>query len=73
MAGETKITCVADLGSALRRARKELGLTQQQTADFCGVSVTYLYQLEKGKETVEFGKAIDIARRLGIDLLARRR
>lgn len=56
-----------------RRARKELGLTQQRTAEFCGVSVTYLYQLEKGKVAIEFGKAIETGRRLGIDLFARRR
>lgn len=73
MKDKSRVKTVSDFGSLVREARRNLGLTQEQTAELCGVSVTYLYQLEKGKATIEFGKAIDVGRRLGIDLFACRR
>ena len=58
----------SDLGGAIRDERKAQGLTQAQLAGLCGVGVTYLSKLENGKETAEIGKAIHVARMLGLDL-----
>lgn len=35
----------------IKEARVELGLTQQQLADLCGVTSTYISQLERGKRS----------------------
>ena len=67
------ITSTYDLGREIRAERKAQGLTQTQLAELCGVGLTYLSNLENGKETAEIGKAIHVARMLGLDLsLAKR-
>lgn len=40
---------VGDLGSNLRRARKRLGLTQEQVAERSGVHATEVSRIEAGK------------------------
>ncbi len=59
-----------DLGSAMRTRRKELGLTQGELAEFCGVSVSFISDMERGKSTVEVGKMLFVASNLGIDFYA---
>jgi len=61
------ITDAKDFGQALRRRRKELGYTQAFLSDFCGLSVTFISDLENGKSTAELGKAIYLANLLGLD------
>lgn len=63
----------ADLGAVIRQARKRQGMTQAELCDLCGVSVTYLSELERGKATAELGKALHVAAMLGIDLTAEER
>lgn len=62
-----------DLGAIIRAERKRQGLTQTELADLSGVGITFVSQLENGKETSEIGKAIGVATMLGIDLFAERR
>ncbi|MDJ1121946.1 helix-turn-helix domain-containing protein [Olsenella sp. YH-ols2217] len=62
-----------DFGAAIRRARKRQGMTQAELCELCGVSVTYLSELERGKATAELGKALHVAAMLGIDLTAKER
>ena len=57
-----------DFGKALRERRKALGYTQQYLSDFCGFSVSFISDLERGKETAELGKAIYLANLLGLDV-----
>lgn len=38
----------------LQQARKEKGLTQQQMADYLGISLRYYQQIEKGDRTGDF-------------------
>ncbi len=63
----------ADLGNIIRRARKSQGLTQSELAGLSGVGITFLSNIENGKETAEIGKVLIVANTLGLDLFAARR
>jgi len=67
------ITDISELGSLIRTARREQGLTQTELAGLAGVGVTFISQLENGKQSAEAGKVIDVLLTLGIDLIAERR
>ena len=60
----------SDLGALIKVRRKTAGLTLQQAAPSCGVSVKFLQALETGKPTVQFDKALGVARHFGIQLTA---
>ncbi|MBM6906097.1 helix-turn-helix transcriptional regulator [Collinsella tanakaei] len=63
----------ADLGRVIRDERKRQHMTQTELAGLSGVGITYLSQLENGKETAEIGKALNVLTMLGMDLYAERR
>ena len=48
------------LGTAVRQARRELGLTQAELAARADVSRPWLSQLENGKRSVEMGKVLAV-------------
>lgn len=54
------------LGRALRRRRKDIGLTQAECAARAVVSAAWLSQLENGKATCEVGLVMDVAHALGV-------
>ncbi len=54
-------------GEALKQRRKELGYTQAYLSEFSGFSVSFISDLENGKETAELGKALYLAYLLGLD------
>ena len=68
-----RVTTVESLGDIIRAERKRQGLTQLELADVSGVGITFVSQLENGKETAELGKALSVIAMLGIDLFADRR
>ena len=68
-----KIKNAADFGQIIRKRRRELGYTQEFVAEFTGVSVFYISQLERGKKTAEIEKAIMLANVLGLDLCIEKR
>lgn len=47
-------------GSAVRRARKERGLSQVELAARAGVGRPWLSELETGKRTAELGRALSV-------------
>ena len=57
------------LGLAIRKRRKDMRLTLEFAAPLCGVSVPFLQALETGKSTAQLGKAIQVARMLGLKIL----
>ena len=57
---------VAQLGEAIRRARKAQGLTQQELALTANTAPRFISDLENGKETCQIGKALHVAHSLGI-------
>jgi transcriptional regulator with XRE-family HTH domain len=65
----SRILDTAELGRAVRNARKQQGLTQEKFASmFNSFSREFLSDLENGKPTVEFEKALKVANLLGLRL-----
>jgi|GEM_PF-1137879 y4mF family transcriptional regulator len=57
-----------DVGSLLRERRKHLGLTQADLADIAGVSPRFVYDLERGKETVALDRTLKVITTLGLTM-----
>ena len=68
-----RITDTKSFGSAVRNRRKELKYTQGYLAEVTGLSVSFISDLERGKETAELGKALLIANCLGLDVITQAR
>jgi y4mF family transcriptional regulator len=62
------VASVADLGVALRSARKRLGLTQAELALAAGVGVRFLVELEHGKPSVRLALVLRVIDALGGEL-----
>lgn len=58
----------AQLGAALRARRRELDLTQSDTADLADISIRVLSDLENGRETVRLDILSAVANALGLSL-----
>lgn len=58
----------ADIGQAIKTARKILKLRQCDVAFASGTGVRFLVDLEKGKETCQLGKVLHICHMLGIKI-----
>ncbi|MBE6013911.1 MAG: helix-turn-helix transcriptional regulator [Lachnospiraceae bacterium] len=63
-----KIYSAKDFGAEIRRRRKALGYTQKALSEFTGYSISFISDLENGKATIEFEKALKLANLLGLDL-----
>ena len=63
-----EITDSISLGAAIRKARKRLNVTQKELALTAGTGLRFIIDLEKGKPTCQMGKALEIARSLGLRL-----
>lgn len=60
-------------GMMLKKRRRELKYTQGYLSEFTGLSVSFISNLENGKETAELGKALYYASILGLDVDVRER
>ena len=67
------VSTAKEFGAAIRARRTELGMTQAALAEFTGFSVSFLSDLENGKETAELGKALYLVNLLGLDMELRKR
>ena len=63
-----KIKSPADIGSAIRKKRKEDGLTLADASALCGVGYRFLSDLENGKPTVHLGKTLQVIAGLGLEV-----
>ena len=68
-----RVTTMTELGILIREERLRQKLTQTDLAGISGVGITFISQLENGKETAEMGRVIRVLTMLGIDLYAERR
>ena len=59
---------IQKLGTMVKQARKEQGLTQEQLAAVTGVGVRFIRELEQGKESCHIGKALTVVSMLGLDV-----
>ena len=62
------MTTVRDIGEAVRRARKALGLRQDELAAAAGVGLRFVVELERGKPTVQLGRALAVLAAVGLDV-----
>ena len=65
---KNRAATAADIGAAIRKKRKEDGLTLADAAALCGVGYRFLSDLENGKPTVQMGKVLQVLTALGLDL-----
>jgi HTH-type transcriptional regulator / antitoxin HipB len=70
---EQPIKDASELGAAIRARRLEVGLTQEELADVARVTLRFVSELERGKETAQFSGIRRILAALGLDLLVRPR
>jgi len=62
----TPLTSTAELGAAIRAARKALGLTLTDAARRCSVGPRFLLELEHGKPSVRLDKALAVMYGVGL-------
>ena len=58
----------SEIAGAVRFHRKESGLTRLELANFAGVGKTAVYDLEKGKETIQANILLKILEALTIQI-----
>ena len=69
----TRVSKTEDLGKALLARRRELGYSQSELAGFCGCGTRFISDLENGKESIQLGKALDVASMMGLNVYVERR
>lgn len=57
-----------EIGSALRTARKRLGITQSDAADLADISERTVRDIEKGKDGTAFSAYVRLADVVGLSL-----
>ena len=70
IAAGTRIFDAQTLGACLRQRRKKLGYTQVEVAEMMGCSPRLVGEIERGRDTVGFGRILTYATGLGVDLVA---
>jgi y4mF family transcriptional regulator len=60
--------CVT-LGLAIEAERKRRRLTQTNLAELSDTSINFVSQIERGKNTAQIGKVLDILHILGLQLV----
>lgn len=64
----TRILHTTDLGRVVKERRKQRGLTQADLAMYCGTGIRFISDLENGKQTVQFEKALRVISMLALDM-----
>jgi len=65
---KNKVITAVDIGAAIRKKRKDDGLTLADAAALCGVGYRFMSDLENGKATVQLGKVLQVLNALGLDV-----
>lgn len=64
--GQYTVFDAAALGAAVRRARKDHGLTQSRLAGLAGTGLRFVSELERGKPNVALDKVLAVLAVLGL-------
>lgn len=67
----TKVNNAKEMGNLVRRRRKEAGLTLKDAAGMAGVGIRFLSELERGKPTIQIGRAIEVLQLFGLEIHVR--
>jgi len=59
---------IKQIGKTVTFLRKQSGLTQKQLANLAGIGKTVVFDIEKGKETVQLNSLLKIFSALNIEL-----
>ena len=68
IAGETSMRTPKEFGAVIRTRRRELGLTQAELAERCGVGRPWIVELENGKPRAQFALVLRVFTSLGLQL-----
>jgi len=61
------------IGALLRTRRKQMKLTQTEAAGLCNVGTRFISELENGKPSMHFDKALKVLKRFGFSFGIRER
>jgi len=61
-----QINAVSDIAEHVKKRRKSLGLTQVELAAIAGCGNRFIVDLERGKPTIQLGKALYVMKMLGL-------
>lgn len=67
------VRTVAELGKIAQAVRKRQGLTQLDVSALSGLGIRFLVDFEKGKQTIQMQKALDVLSQLGLEVVIRKR
>lgn len=65
---QISVLSAADLGLAVRAARRQAGLRLDDLAAMAGVSKQFISDVEYGKPTVQLGRVLQVLAELGLPL-----
>lgn len=65
-----RVNDLETFGSAIRKRRKEAGITQAELAKYSGVGRRLVSELERGERRASLDSALTLCRVLGLDLYA---
>ena len=63
-----QVNAMSEIANAVRKARKEQGISQTVLAQLSNVGLRFLCELEHGKSTVRFDKLLPVLTSLGMTL-----
>lgn len=66
---KVQIDAAAALGPVVRAARKAQGIRQDDAAGSIGVSENFLGKIERGSESVQWGKLFQVLEGLGVRVI----
>ncbi|WP_288379429.1 helix-turn-helix domain-containing protein [uncultured Massilia sp.] len=69
---EKSVRSMDELGKLVREVRKGQGMTQEDVSGLAGVGNRFIIDLERGKETIQMQKAINVLGLLGLELIVRK-
>lgn len=61
----------SEIGKEIRKARKAQGLRQEDLAGLSGVGTRFVIEVERGKETSQMGRVLQLLAVLGCDISLR--
>jgi len=67
------VATTEQVGNLVQRVRKEQQMTQFDLASLAGCGNRFLVELEKGKQTVQMQKVLDVLALLGLEVVIRKK